>query len=586
MKMKLFLLCVLATFSLTGYAQLSIGGTPLVYDKTTKTYMLTVPEEVFNSSYQASIEIDPGISNVKINGVAVTTEVVFPHIDASSNYLLRFTKNGRTTVSSIHFTYLPIMCITGTFSDDYVVAPVDFIFPDGQGVQHYRAKIKNAGESTNMQWVYKRNFHVKFVDDNGEKTDVSFFGFRNDNHWRLDAGCRDMIRFRNYAANGLWADLGTKSYYADKEPKAMSYIRGSHVEVFMNEKYHGFYNFTEFLDRKQMKLKKYKEITADGDSVPSSVEFHGMMWKTKSVTNETLFLQSSAPVDNEADNWSGYDLMYPEIEDVCPTDYSVMYNAVDFVAHSDDETFNSQVGEYFDLPVLVDYYMFLNVVFAIDNACTNMVWGCYDSAVDKKLTFAVWDMDATVGQHYSDTDSHYHADEIQPERELEDVRENWCKFSVNKLFKRLKTVPGFYRSVVNRYWQLRETVLQPDSLVARYQAIYDRLDACGALARETERWSGTDEIEDRPLEFEQEFEYLCDWLRRRIPYLDTHTFACQRGDVTGDGRVNITDVTMLLEYLLTEEQVEPFNDINADFNADDQLNITDVTGIIYQILTE
>ena len=165
---------------------------------------------------------------------------------------------------------------------------------------------------------------------------------------------------------------------------------------------------------------------------------------------------------------------------MCPTDYSVLYNAVKFVAFSNDQKFLNEVGDYFDLPVLADYYMFLNVVFGIDNACNNMVLACYDCAVDKKITFAVWDLDATVGQHYLDTEGFYHADEIQPENELEEVPTNMCELSLNKLFMRVKNIPLFKRMVVNRYWQLRSTVLDPDDLVARYQTIFKRLDDCGA----------------------------------------------------------------------------------------------------------
>ena len=571
-------------------AQLSIGGTPIVYDKLTKTYLLTVPDTVFGKAYHASVVVDAGVKNVSINGQPVTDEVDLPLIDGENGYSLVFKKNNKVTTTTLYFTYLPIMCLTGTFTNDYTIAPVDFIMPDGNGVQHYRARIKRAGSSTNLQWIYKRNFHVKFIDDNDEKTDVSFFGLRSDNHWRLDAGSRDMIRFRNYAANGLWADFDSKPYYADKQPKARSYIRGSHVEVFMNGNYHGFYNFSEYLDRKQMKLKKYSEEEVfDDDSVTSHVEtnFHGLMWKSKDATVQTLFVScGEGPVDNTAASWGEWELEYPDIEDVCPTDYSVLYNAVKFVSRaSNDDVFPQEVGNYFDLPVLADYYMFLNVVFGIDNVASNMVMACYDSEVDKKITFAVWDLDATVGQHYLDTDGYYHADEIQPENELEDVPTNMCKITLSRLFTRVKALPEFQRRVVNRYWQLRETVLDPDSLVARYQSIYDRLDACGALARESQRWSGIDEIEHRDLVFDEEMEYLCDWLRRRIAYLDTHTFACLRGDVNGDGVVNVSDATALIQFLLTESAPVGFKHVNADVNADNDVTVTDVTMLITFILT-
>ena len=584
---RLLVWMIVVSTAINTVAQLTIDGTPPVYDKLTKTYMLTVPEEVFGQAYQAQVLLDAGVSNVKIDGQEVTSTVTFPVINADTCYTFSFKKNNVQTTSTIHFTYLPIMCITGTFSNNYVVAPIQMIMPDGLGVQSYRAKIKRAGSSTNLQWVHKRNFHVKFVDGNDEKIDVSFFGLRNDNHWRLDAGTTDMIRFRNYAANGLWADFGTRSYYADQEPKARSYIRGSHVEVFMNGQYHGFYHFSEYMDRKQMKLKKYSEVeelSEDGTTTQTAFDFHGLMWKATDVTPQTLFMTTGGALDNTKDTWGGWELEYPEIDDVCPTDYSVLYNAVRFVGSSSDATFENEVGDYFDLPVFADYYLFINVVFGIDNAANNIIMACYDMAVDKKITLAVWDLDATVGQHYSNNEGYYHADEIQPENELVEVPTNMCALSLNKLFMRVRNIPLFKRMVVNRYWQLRETVLQPDSLVSRYEAIFRRLDNCGALDREAARWYDIYDISHRYLEFDEEFDYLCDWLRRRIAYLDAHTFACLRGDVNNDGSTDIADITILINYLLTDSASDGFNDVNADVDADNFININDVTELINILL--
>ena len=169
--------------ALASVAQLSIGGTRPVYDKISKTYMLTLPEEAFGAAYVAPVVLDDGITEVKINGQDVTDAVTFPVINATVNYSFVFKNNGTLTQSTIHFTYLPIMCITGTFSNSYVEAPVEITMPDGQGAQVYRTRIKQAGASTNGQWIHKRSYHVKFIDENGEKMDVSLaLGCRHEGH--------------------------------------------------------------------------------------------------------------------------------------------------------------------------------------------------------------------------------------------------------------------------------------------------------------------------------------------------------------------------------------------------------------------
>lgn len=572
---SVLILSLISTFRLS--AQMTFDGKPPVYDSLTRTYMLTVPEEVFdNGPYQMFVVIDEGVTNVSINGQQVTDAdvVEFPSISRDVKYSLTFTRDGVTTRSSIHFTLLPILTLSGSFGNDYVQGPVQLILPESEHVQNYQARIKWAGSSTNGTWTHKRNYHLKFVDDDGEKMDVSFFGLRSDNHWRLDAGTVDMIRFRNKAAHDLWADFATKPYYADKEPKARSYVRGTHIEVFLNGEYNGFYNMTECLDRKQMKLKKYEE---QEDSVIN----HGFLWKAKEATPQTLFMANTL-CDNTLDNWAGFELEYPDIEDVNPTDYSVLRNAVRFVAISDQTTFNAHAGEYFDLPVLVDYYVFINTLFAIDNVCKNILWGCYDSQVDKKLTIGVWDLDVTVGQHWRDLDGYYHSEAVQPEQEMD--QSPTCMLPNNLLFNYLREMPEFNMWVVNRYWQLRNGILDPANLVDRYEQIYNRLEYCGALDRETVRWSDTGDIAHRDLEFDVEFEYLSDWLRKRIAYMDANTFACLRGDVNGDGRLNIVDLNILIDALLHSYTVQRM--AQADVNADNKVNIDDVVELINVILMD
>lgn len=57
-----------------------------------------------------------------------------------------------------------------------------------------------------------------------------------------------------------------------------------------------------------------------------------------------------------------------------------------------------------------------------------------------------------------------------------------------------------------------------------------------------------------------------------------------KGDVDGDGSVNITDVTALIDYLLSGD-IEGINIMNADVEEDGNINITDVTILIDYLLS-
>jgi hypothetical protein len=556
----------------TSFAQVSINGKRLAYDKLTNSYLLTVPRSAYGSSLTLPIAIDDTVSWMIIGSSQVRTSVEFPVVDGEVSYPFYFSHNKNLTTSKIRFTYHPILCLTGDFNAEYSVGQVRITEPDSTKSVDLRARIKWAGGTTLYDWIEKHNYHIKFIDETGEKLDLSFFGLRKDNHWRLDAGIVDMLRFRNKVAHGIWADFDSKPYYAEAQPSARNYSRGEHVEVFLNDEYMGFFDMAEFLDRKQMKLKKYDEETGT---------FRGLMWKGKEVTRQTLFSKDSVVVDT-VERWCGFDVMYPDFDDVNPTDYSVLSHAINFVEKSGDSTFAELAGEFFDLPVLADYYVFIQMLYAIDNSSKNIIWGCYNSAVDKKLTLSVWDLEATVGQHWYDGKGYYHAQEIQPENELEDCR--FTALSQNRLFMRLKKVPQFWQRVMDRYWELRNTVLDPDSLIARYQATYDVLSESGALERERVRWTGSPDLANRQLDFQGELNYLCDWIRRRVDYLDHHTFAIVLpGDADSDGSVTISDVTLIIDYLLSGDG-SMINLTNADVDGDDCITITDVTALIDMLL--
>ena len=55
------------------------------------------------------------------------------------------------------------------------------------------------------------------------------------------------------------------------------------------------------------------------------------------------------------------------------------------------------------------------------------------------------------------------------------------------------------------------------------------------------------------------------------------------GDVNGDGEVNITDISLTVEYVLTDT-ADPFIFENADTNGDGEINVTDISAIVDIVL--
>jgi len=508
----IFRICIffIACFSTTcpSFAQFTINGKNIVYDKLTNTYMTSIPESSFGKDYDAAIllDVDSAWHQLSIDGQEVKNNFLFQKVEANKDYQIHAWKDNKEINTKLTFTFLPLLNLQGDFGYDFTNGSLSLLSPDGTEPITTLLKAKWRGGTTNGEGRHKRNYKIKTLNENGKSRDISFLGMREDNNWILDAGQIDLFRLRNRIATELWNDFATKPYYADKEPKAKSGVSGKVVEVILNNEYRGIYSLTEAMDRKELKLKKYDE---------NKGEFHGQLWKASS-WDKTQFWSIDKDYDNTLDTWHGFETKYPDMDDVNPTDYSTLYNAIDLVANSDDNTFRNEVEEYFDIPVLIDYHLLLEVLKPIDNCGKNMYWCVYDKVKSPKLTLAIWDLDASVGQDWHCA-TPLHPDYVSPNTST----------GVNigfNLYYRLHSlnVNNYNEQLENRYKELSKTYLNETELVDRYQKYYDIMNNSGAAQREERIWSHDSDIGYYELNLKQELSYIKDWLHQRFLFLNSN----------------------------------------------------------------
>lgn len=505
--MKLFrniLLLLLAgvCFQLQSQPRLVINGITPAFDNETHTYLLSVDEQYQDTPLSVSVSLSDSEAGQQlfIEGEAVTETYTFGKVGEDQKYAIEVVPASESTTYTLQFTFLPVLTIRGgELSNEYTTEQVDWQV-DGTLSEGLLAKVKWRGGTTNATGKHKRNYKLSFIDAEGQKRNHSFGPLRNDNSWVLDAGQADMFRVRNLVMAQLWQDFAHAPYYIEQEPKALSATRGVMVELFLNDQYRGIYNLCEPIDRKQMKLKKFD---ADGT-------IHGGLWRASAFGDATFF-NVPAEYDNTLPKNNVWEVKYPEVEDLCPTDYSTLRNAILFVVTSSDDAFRASVADYFDLPVLVDYYLFANVGNLFDICGKNILWAVYDKQVDKKLTPAMWDLDCCMGQNFTD-------DPLRPDY----VAYNTELLFVNNVFHRLMTlnVNHFNEAVLTRYHELRPTVFSVASLQQRFVDAYEAMRRSGALQREERRWSGDSDIAGLDLNFAVELEYIKQWIAQRMEFLD------------------------------------------------------------------
>ena len=506
----LFIIILCLAISIPSYAQFTINGKHIIYDKQNDTYMACIPEDAFGKDYEAIILLDIASdwSDLSIDGTQIAYSYTFKQVEGNKLYSIHARKGNKKINTKITFTFLPLLVLQGSFGYDYAQGSMSLYSSDATEPTISLIKAKWRGGSTNTADKHKRNYKIKSINFKGKSQDISLLGMREDNNWIMDAGQIDLFRLRNRIATEIWNDFATKPYYASKEPKVKSGVTGKVVEVILNNEYRGIYSLTEAMDRKELKLKKYDD---------KNQEFHGQLWKVSSWDKAT-FWDIDKDYDNTQETWHAFETKYPDIEDVNPTDYSPLYEAIDFVANSNDEAFKKEVGDYFDIPVLIDYQLFQETLKPVDNNGKNMFWGIYDVAKSKKLTLAIWDLDASVGQFWQ-CSTPLHPNRVFPNTDL-GVKDGF------NLYHRLSSlnVDNYNEKVANRYHELRKTYFSEKNLISRYQGYYDMLVKSGAASREETKWSEDSDIGGYPLNFKSEIEYIKNWIINRLNYLDTNQF--------------------------------------------------------------
>ncbi len=573
---------------------LRIDGRPVLFAESIGLYLCPIPLSKFGTDLTATISYtqSEGCSNLVIDGEEqpAGTSYTFAGVEGGKNYTLKVTDAmGREVSYPLTFTSLPVVEIYGSFNNSYSDGYIIVTEPDKTAAKELlNMKAKWRGGITNGDNKHKRNYHVKLKDENGDKLEKKFFGLRNDNSWILESCQVDMSRIRNRTLTDLWNDYSTPPYYISEEKKAMTGTRGHFVELILNGEYRGIYCMTENLDRKQMKLKKYDE---------ENEVTHGQLWKSKDWTYATFMGTQpdgnyqpknylSTP-DQNSEMWDQYEVKYPDFEDYgYQTDWEVLYNAVDFVCHSSDDDFKARIAEYFDLPLVIDYYILMETILSTDNHGKNMFFGVYDKQVDKKITFSVWDMDATCGQRWSD--DYFHQEFLGPEQDYSEFIARYEHGDYN-LFKRLRDTDanGFNLRVRQRYRDLRQNELATESILKRFKTYLDEFKTAGTAQREYDRWNYDSDIAGRTLDFDDEMAYLTDWFTRRMDYLDNTRFKIselpKKGDANGDGHVDIADVTFIVNYALGRPTAD-FQKAAADVNIDGVVDSNDAQALVNIII--
>lgn len=397
----------------------------------------------------------------------------------------------------LYFTQLPVVNITTDYEiPDEPRVPAEFAFAQSDGtVEQYFIGIEYRGAWS--QTLPKKSLRIEFWADEewSETIDVGFLDMRSDDDWNMQAMFNEPLRINNQVSWEVW-DRIDSLYYIDEEPNAINGVRMRYVEVFVKGTYRGVYGLAERLDRKQLKLKKFK-----------NGEIRGELYKSDDLTPVTKF-EGIAPYDNNSDYWEGWEYKYPKPAEII--DWEDLYDYVDFVVHASEEDFLAEIADYAVVDNAVNYYIFMNLLHAADNRGKNMHIAKYTT--DEPYFFMPWDLDGTFGNWWDGT-RHPEVDKILSNglysRYIADCAEG-----------------GFVDKLKARWQSLRQQVITYPELSELFEENVNYLHENGVYEREFLAWADNGVYEyptgNPDAYVADNLDYMKNWLSGRLDFLDDY----------------------------------------------------------------
>lgn len=288
----------------------------------------------------------------------------------------------------------------------------------------------------------KKNFTIKLYKDADCSSKFKYdFGWGKQNKYVIKANWIDISHARNVVSARIWSQLvqSRSTYLSYPEELRTSpnqgVIDGFLVKFYVNGEYQGRYDFNIPKDAWMANMDSDNE---------SQVILCG--------ENYVSACFRATPIIDGTD-WTD------ELHDTVPdTIKTRLTEAIAFCMDSDDETFKASLSDYFDVPSLIDYYVFGIMACHLDGFGKNQMFQCYDG---QHFIAQVYDLDSTWGLYW---DGSQILSYTYPRSSYEDFQSSR---SGNLLYIRLASL--FKEEIYARWTELKETVLSRENLIKMFE---------------------------------------------------------------------------------------------------------------------
>lgn len=279
---------------------------------------------------------------------------------------------------------LPLIFYGGAIpqvKDIEVTMPFDFCSKSG----NMKLFCETKAQGTSSMAYPKKNQTTKFFADAActEKVKINFRNWGKQNKFCMKANWIDITHARNIVSARIWGDMvRSRANFAElpellRTSPNVGAIDGFPVLAYVDGEYHGRYTIN---------IPKDGWMANMDDENPNHCILCGENYVSGCFRAPALIDES---------DWSD------ELHKVVPENIKTRWNEViGFVMNSTDDEFKANLGNYFDVPSLIDYNIFAIASCGLDSMGKNQIYLAYDG---QKWYASMYDMDSTWGLYWDGT---------------------------------------------------------------------------------------------------------------------------------------------------------------------------------------
>lgn len=396
---------------------------------------------------------------------------------------------------------MPVVDLNGDISKiskTYSVT-IPFVYNDGESTVECNAEIKVQGASSASK--PKKNYSIKLYNADGSKNKVEMYdGWGKEFKYCLKANWVDYSQARNVVSAQIFGDVIRSR---DTEDELTNLVNGGAIDgypvlVYNNGIFQGLYTMNIPKDKWMFDME-------DSDEKKQAIVM-GEQWTNSVAMHELISYNANNKIWTGS---SGWELEFASNEE-SDIDNSTLWvveslnNLISFVLNNDGQAFVDGISKYADVDKCIDSMIYTFLMCADDNISKNILWVTYDGT---KWFSSVYDMDGTWGMRW-DGQIVYSENDMA----INDFSYSDAGIVVyNTLWKKLYI--NFYDQIVERYWELRESVYTVEHISARFTAFFNKIPDIVRNA-EKSKWTGV------PTQNRDHLEQIIDFARRRLDAMD------------------------------------------------------------------